>query len=44
MRHANQEIIFEGIIKEMNEIKPDIIQKSFKNCDIFDKLDGKGDY
>ncbi|GFV23941.1 HTH CENPB-type domain-containing protein [Trichonephila clavipes] len=31
MRHASLEIVYDWIIKPWNEIKPDLIQKSFKN-------------
>ncbi|GFS57486.1 pogo transposable element with KRAB domain [Trichonephila clavipes] len=40
MRHANLEIVCEWIIKAWNEIKPDLIQKSFKKCSIYNSLDG----
>ncbi|GFW97453.1 hypothetical protein TNCV_4991291 [Trichonephila clavipes] len=43
MRHANLEIVCEWIIKAWNEIKPDLIQKSFKKCSISNSLDGTED-
>ncbi|GFW64794.1 DDE-1 domain-containing protein [Trichonephila clavipes] len=43
MRHASLEIVCEWIIKAWNEIKPDLIQKSFKKCSISNSLDGTED-
>ncbi|GFW30806.1 hypothetical protein TNCV_4089261 [Trichonephila clavipes] len=40
MRHASLEIVCEWIMKAWNEIKPDLIQKSFKKCSICISLDG----
>ncbi|GFT11701.1 pogo transposable element with KRAB domain [Trichonephila clavipes] len=42
MRHASLEIE-QWIIKAWNEIKPDLIQKSFKKCSISNSLDGTED-
>ncbi|GFW70834.1 hypothetical protein TNCV_4148821 [Trichonephila clavipes] len=39
-RHASLEIVCEWVIKAWNEIKPDLIQKSFKKCSISNSLDG----
>ncbi|GFX12912.1 hypothetical protein TNCV_3659081 [Trichonephila clavipes] len=43
MRHASLEIVCEWIIKAWNEIKLDLIQKSFKKCSIHNSLDGTED-
>ncbi|GFT97622.1 hypothetical protein TNCV_1034571 [Trichonephila clavipes] len=43
MGHVSLEIVREWIIKTLNEIKPDLIQKSFKNCNISNSLDGTED-
>ncbi|GFX46654.1 hypothetical protein TNCV_4038051 [Trichonephila clavipes] len=43
MRHASLEIVCEWIMKAWNEIKPDLIQKSFKKCSISNSLDGTED-
>ncbi|GFX70296.1 pogo transposable element with KRAB domain [Trichonephila clavipes] len=39
MRHASLEIVCEWIIKAWNEIKPGLIQKSFKKSSISNSLD-----
>ncbi|GFX42436.1 DDE-1 domain-containing protein [Trichonephila clavipes] len=43
MCHASLEILCEWIIKSWNEIKPHLIQKSFKKYSISNSLDGMED-
>ncbi|GFW49202.1 hypothetical protein TNCV_3057121 [Trichonephila clavipes] len=43
MLQASLEIVCMWIIKVRNEIKPDLIQKSFKKCSISNSLDGTED-
>ncbi|GFX93764.1 hypothetical protein TNCV_1589401 [Trichonephila clavipes] len=43
MRHASLEIVCKWIIKAWNEIKSDLIQKSFKKCSASNSLDGTED-